>query len=381
MDITPDKQNIDALFSKTTYYIDFYQRDYKWSDPPVKRLLEDILFKFNSQYDPDLEADEKNIIAKYSWYYLNTYVTNQSDGKVYVVDGQQRLTTITLVLIKLLHLCQQHNSDLEEWVKSKIVGVQGRRRQFWMNHEAHKQAMQNLLDGEELTEIDVSSGITAKNMVNNYKTIAEWLDKEIKDQHRLETFIFFFLQRLVMINLAVAQMDVSMVFEVINDRGVKLKPYEILKGKLLGQIDKNELENLQLNELWEGQVRQINEFDNDKADEFFRYFLKGKFVGTRAEGTKFDGAYHRALFTEEGNKHLKLKHNPRAVKNFLQHDFKYFSSLYLRILKYAKDYLPALASKPIAFVIFTHLLTDSKKRFNPTFSLIPCNCMELKSGL
>lgn len=48
MDITPDKQNIDALFSKTTYYIDFYQRDYKWSAPPVKRLLEDILFKFNS---------------------------------------------------------------------------------------------------------------------------------------------------------------------------------------------------------------------------------------------------------------------------------------------------------------------------------------------
>jgi len=69
-----------------------------------------------------------------------------------------------------------------------------------------------------------------------------------------------------MINLAVAQTDVSMVFEVINDRGVKLKPYEMLKGKLLGQIDKNELENLQLNELWEGQVRQINEFDEDKAD-------------------------------------------------------------------------------------------------------------------
>ena len=44
-----------------------------------------------------------------------------------------------------------------------------------------------------------------------------------------------------------------MVFEVINDRGVKLKPYEILRGKL-GQIDKLELDKFKLNDLWEKQV-------------------------------------------------------------------------------------------------------------------------------
>lgn len=44
MDISPDKQNIDTLFSNTTYYIDFYQRDYKWSEEPVKRLLDDVFF-------------------------------------------------------------------------------------------------------------------------------------------------------------------------------------------------------------------------------------------------------------------------------------------------------------------------------------------------
>jgi len=37
----------------------------------------------------------------------------------------------------------------------------------------------------------------------------------------------------VIINLEVAQTDVPMVFEVINDRGIRLQPYEILKGKLL----------------------------------------------------------------------------------------------------------------------------------------------------
>ncbi len=46
----------------------------------------------------------------------------------------------------------------------------------------------------------------------------------------------------MLINLSVDTHHVPMVFEVINDRGVKLKPHEILKGKLLGQIDKLELE-------------------------------------------------------------------------------------------------------------------------------------------
>lgn len=338
MDIAPDKQNINKLFANTTYYIDFYQREYKWNEQPVKRLLEDVFFKFNLEYNSDLEASEEIINDKYSWYYLNTYVTNLTGGKVYVVDGQQRLTTITLTLMKLYHLTKKYKSDLDEWLKGKVVGVQGRKKQFWMNHEAHKEAMQSLMNGEELSTIKTDSGITAVNLVNNYKTISDWLDKEIKDIHKLETFIFFFLHRLVMINLSVSQTDVPMVFEVINDRGVKLKPYEILKGKLLGQIDKKELENLKLNELWEKQIRRINETDEDEADDFFRYYLKAKFADSRSEGTKFDGDYHRELFTEASNKHLKLKHNPTAVKNFLQNEFQYFSKLYIAILDSYEDY-------------------------------------------
>ncbi len=47
MDISPEKQNIDTVFSNTPYYIDFYQRDYRWTDEPVLRLLDDIFYKFN----------------------------------------------------------------------------------------------------------------------------------------------------------------------------------------------------------------------------------------------------------------------------------------------------------------------------------------------
>ena len=352
MDIAPDKQNIDRVFSNTTYYIDFYQRQYKWNDAPVKRLLEDIFYKFNEEYQIHKESDIplKQLISKYSWYYLNTYVTNIIDGKLYVVDGQQRLTTITLILIKLFHLSNKFDSKLNGWIKNKIIGQSGFEEEFWMNHEVHKSTMQGLLDGKEINNITTKSGITAQNMVSNYLIIDKWFDNEINDLHCFESFTFYFLQRLVLINLNVEKTEVPMVFEVINDRGVKLKPYEILKGKLLGQIDKDELEKLKLNELWEEQVEKINTYKEDEIDQFFIYFLKSKLADSRGTAQKFDKDYHRMMFDEEFNSFLSLKHNPKKVKSFLQNEFKYFTSLYAKILCYYKEF-----SKDQPFVYYNSL--------------------------
>ncbi|MEX0966760.1 MAG: DUF262 domain-containing protein [Bacteroidia bacterium] len=195
------------------------------------------------------------ITDKSPWYYLNTYVTNTIQGKVYVVDGQQRLTTLTLILIALLHKDRAYEPKLVKCIEGRIAGQSGYEDEFWMNHEKHLSTLQELFEGKkELKEIDTNSGATAVNMVQNYSTIRTWLDRELNTHHKFETFVFYFLHRLVLINLSVEQTDVPMVFEVINDRGLRLKPYEILKGKLLGQIDKVELLNDDYNSLWETKV-------------------------------------------------------------------------------------------------------------------------------
>lgn len=342
MDISPDTQSVDKLFGSTTFYIDFYQRQYKWGEIPVNRLLDDIFHKFNSEYtrNKELTPRKETISAKYSWYYLNTYVTNSVDGRVYVVDGQQRLTTLTLVLIKLKHLAIKFGSKLQGWICNKIVGHSGYEAEFWMYHENHISTLNALYDGISLKEIDTSSGITSQNMVKNYEIISTWLDRELNNAHKFETFIFYFNLRLVLINLNVEQTDVPMVFEVINDRGVKLKPYEILKGKLLGQIDKLELDKFKLNDLWEKQVNQLNDQFPDVIDDFFVEYLKAKFTNTRAAGRRFDNNYHREMFEDNIDAILKLKDNPSQVKCFLLNDFKYFTDLYARFLKAYREYDP-----------------------------------------
>lgn len=339
MDIVPGKQNIDSLFSNISYYIDFYQREYKWNKEPVERLLDDIFYKFNIEYANKeklaLTPSQEVITAYFPWYYLNTYITNIIDGKVYVVDGQQRLTTLTLISIKLYQLCKVFKSDYEPWMERKIVGYAGPQKTFWMNHVKHLQTLQDLFDGKkELKEIKTDTGITAVNLVENYQIISKWLDNELKDKNKLEMFIFYFLYRLVLVNLSVEQTNVPMVFEVINDRGVKLEPFEILKGKLLGQVDKFDLENLHLNELWEAQTDHVESVSKKESNInfFFFSFIRGKYTRIKADFLKINEEnYHRVIFTDDFDQSLKLKGNPAGVKNFLLNEFKYYSNLYRKV--------------------------------------------------
>ncbi len=333
MEIHPEKECLDKTFSTTVYFIDFYQRDYKWTDEPVKRLLDDVFYQFDEAYAKyvSLEPNKENINARYPWYYLNTYVTNNVDSKVFVVDGQQRLTTLTLIMLKLLSLAKALRSDTDKWLERKIAGYSGKEHEFWMNHVRHLQVLKGLMDGNEIETIDVSTGITAVNMVKNYIVISGVLDLRLTNLHIFETFVNYFLFRMVLINLSVDTTHVPMVFEVINDRGVRLKPYEILKGKLLGQIDKVELDHGDYNAIWERQVATVNCFREDEIDNFFRYWLRAKFADTRKAGQRFDGDYHREMFKADINERLKLDHNATEVKAFLKGPFLYYTGLYARL--------------------------------------------------
>jgi hypothetical protein len=206
MEVTPDKQNIDTLFSNTNFHIDFYQREYKWTEYEVTRLLEDVFYHFDQIYAEhrDLDPSQENVSREYRWYYLNTYITNRAEGKVFVVDGQQRLTTLTLVLIALHRMCRTptyQSDEMADWLKAKILGVGvGGKKQFWMAHEKRQPLMQALLAGKEASESMIEDGITAHNIIANFEVIAKHLTKSLPERHKLETFVYYFLGQVVIIN-------------------------------------------------------------------------------------------------------------------------------------------------------------------------------------
>ena len=351
MGIKTKDKTIEDIFQQIDYGIDFYQREYKWNDKtqehkPVKSLLEDIFYRFNLEYDDNLDPNPANL-EKFEWYYLNSYMTNEVNGKKLIVDGQQRLTTLTLIHIKLYHLAIKYNLPdfLIDSIKKSIYGSTAFGVFFCMGFDDRKEAIENLFNND-LNNLQVNNkfkSISEKNIYENYIVISEFLEKELiqntKDiKNKIHFFILYFRLKIYLVEILIDKSkDVPMVFEVINDRGIPLEPYEVLKGKILGQIDKIEIDEYL--KIWDKQVNQLYGY----TDEFFSYYFRSKFADTTKQYDDLGvNKYHRNIFINEFDNKIKLKHNPKRAKEFIKNDFLYYSQIYISLLKkyyvYDKEY-------------------------------------------
>ena len=337
MDINTKEHNINELFSiNRQYFIDFYQRDYQWKKEHIEKLLEDLFYRFSLEYKPTHDATEETI-SKYDWYYLNAYVTNEYNGNIFIVDGQQRLTSLTLILIKLYHLSNNYDlDDINEFIKEHIAGMSLNGRKFWMGHDIRKDVLEDLFRNGEKTRDDLpNNDISISNLYNNYAIIDKELNSFLTNSHKFKSFTIYFLQRVMLVRIHINNTkDVPMVFEVINDRGERLKPYEVLKGKLLGQIPKTEINNY--HSIWEKQIHNIQGIEEKEVDNFFRYYFRSKYIETHADYREYDGEYHKTIYQPKWNKKIQLKQNTIGVKNFVEKKLKYYADLYVRILKDSK---------------------------------------------
>lgn len=335
MEIQPEKQNIDRLFSNESYKIDFYQREYKWEKQQIETMINDFFHNFEpdfSKYE-SIEPTRSNIIENYSWYYLNTYITNR-ENEVYLVDGQQRLTTLTLFLMVLYKKAEEdiENKELLGWLERKIVTYTSDGKTFFIGDEDRKRVVSFIFENDvEKVKKFKPKNVTEKNIQQNYLFITKELNERLNSKNKLLHFIYYALLRIVIINLEVGQTDVPMVFEVINDRGIGLQPYEILKGKLLSQIPKVDLEPYE--EIWNDKINPLA----DTADEFFRTYLKSRFASTRAEGRKFDGDYQRVIYSAPHIEELQIN-ELNGVKSFLKSDLNYYVDLFKTVKKLSKNY-------------------------------------------
>ncbi|MCK8827813.1 DUF262 domain-containing HNH endonuclease family protein [Natroniella acetigena] len=331
MGINPSNKTIDDIFANKEYKIDFYQRDYKWKKKHVESLLNDIFYKFNNNYDPEVDAS-LDIIDKFDWYYLHTYVVNTYNAKTYIVDGQQRFTTLNLILIKLYHLANNFEKEEKvDLIKNKIYGPMIEGKAFWMGDNGRDEVLDDLLSNGEQTIDSIGDDISLKNIYQNYEYIKKYLEKELNTAHKFDVFLFYFLKKINLVEISIEDAkDVPMVFEVINDRGESLKPYEVFKGELLGQLKREEVEDYY--DIWTENISKLQIIDEKEVDRFFRFYFRAKYVESKAEYKEFDGEYHRTVFSSKWDKKLKLRRNPIQVKHFIKEDFDYYAKLYLELL-------------------------------------------------
>jgi len=102
-----EAKNIFELLMNRKYKLDYYQREYKWQSPNIIELLEDLSSKFFLSFSDTHKPED---VKKYPGYFLGSLVVCEKVSGNFIIDGQQRLTSLTLLSIYLNNL--QH--DLPE---------------------------------------------------------------------------------------------------------------------------------------------------------------------------------------------------------------------------------------------------------------------------
>src|SRR6266536_1512919 len=96
-------RSVRELLAGRKYSIDYYQREYKWQTKHVAELIDDLAAKFLESHE---KGNERSAVSDYGHYFLGSIIISDKDGQKFIIDGQQRLTTLTLLLIFLQHQLQ-----------------------------------------------------------------------------------------------------------------------------------------------------------------------------------------------------------------------------------------------------------------------------------
>lgn len=132
-----------ALVGKV-YSIDYYQRDYAWGEKEVFELLEDLYIKFKESYNVN---DSPTDTKKYKQYFLGSFVVSRKDNIDYIIDGQQRLTTLTLLFLGIYHVSRSKGKEIQK-AKEFIVS-EFDDNEFNINVKDRIPVMKYLLYGQE----------------------------------------------------------------------------------------------------------------------------------------------------------------------------------------------------------------------------------------
>lgn len=237
-DVLPLKEvSISELYitgEKCTYEIPVYQRNYAWEKDEITALIQDVYDAFKSGKED---------------YYIGTLVSYHKGDRVFeIIDGQQRLTTIKLILEAL--------SD-----DSMRIKLQNR-----LTYKARKKSDNTLASIPEFKVEEKDSGIE-----NGFKDAQEAIGRIVSGEK--QAFAEYFMNRVHIIHYQVPRdIDLNHYFEIMNSRGEQLEQHEIVKANLMQEL-RSDQERQLFNSIWECcsemSVYVQQNISGDRAEDVF----------------------------------------------------------------------------------------------------------------
>ena len=303
--------SIEELFSgseKSVYEIPIYQRNYAWENDEIQALVQDV-------YDAYKKDPGKP-------YYIGTLVSYHKGDSVYeIIDGQQRLTTIRLLL-----------DAMEVPYTNKLT------------YRARKKSDDTL---KSIPKFDVEE--KDQGIVNGFK-YAKAAVEDIEANGDINGFKSYFRNNVHIIHYKVPKdIDLNHYFEIMNSRGEQLEKHEIVKANLMEKLDTDE-ERRVFNRIWECcsemnvyTQQNLRDFDADKVfgwglDKFMPLSFNDLVIkyrdSKRADEDNLSSITINEIISSGGNRDWEKKDNIEKKDSFQPIiDFPNFLLIVLKVAR------------------------------------------------
>ena len=308
----PDRQqstpNIQEYISGKTFVIPNYQRGYKWGVPhnhkeekcSVQILLSDIL-----------QAKEKNKVE----YFIQGVTVTENNDTVILIDGQQRTTTLYLLLKYLEYdrlptIKYDIRKETDDFLKDGFI------------ENGELKSKHKINESQDTFYLKKA----VKTIHNKLNGCSDNSKKEIR-RYILENVKLFYI--------TIEKDEATKVFSMLNGQKAKMKQAELIKAELLRLISKNDSSHSQQNNEWE-----INQARSKYAREWDRwnYWWNRKevkdFYGSNKEESPIDFLLKNFIFCND----KKLEFSFKSFKDNFLADSKLAKSTFKKLREYQKTF-------------------------------------------
>lgn len=342
-------ETLYEILNSKTFTVNVYQREYRWGRKQIEQLINDITDCFLLSYENgQFKHEDTDEVAQYGYYFMGSIIRTGDDSTREIIDGQQRLTSLTILLMyinKLLH--DQNNHDLDSMLPNMILSSPfGAKKTFNINVPERKECMEHLFKGEtNFQPINESS----QTLLDRYLDIVDLFRDEITPD-ALPYFACWIMHKILLLEIiAPSEQEAHTIFITMNDRGLSLNSAEMLKAYILNEVSEDE--KAEVNAKWQelvGKIKATSSSDQsgvvNTADvEFISLWLRGNYAKSLREGKKDSEDKDYELLGEKFHEWVRQNckkqmglTSSKDYKEFVIKEMNQMVDLYLRIIKYSK---------------------------------------------
>jgi len=288
---------IENLY-KDFYTVPDFQREYVWKREQVERLLQDVNDEFFDEEGRPIQGPE---------YFLGSIVVFKADdGTFSLIDGQQRMTTIYLILCAIRELLKEFGENPNQTLVNQIhdaftndKGEEEFRQRLILQYEDSQGILRRIVQDPNNADSGIMKTTSVVRILSALRDIVEFLRVNLDgNAQRLRQFYATFTKHVKLIRIVTPSLANALkVFETVNDRGVGLNAMDLLKNLLFMKTSRDDYPTLKRS--WKTLIDTLD-ISREKPLRFLRYYVMAHYSLDSGSPLREDEIYN--WFTKNSSK-------------------------------------------------------------------------------